>query len=83
MPPLMQQFSLSPMRISSLGRADGQRLEQHGVDQREDGRSGANSQRQREDGGDGKAGRFEKLPQGVANVFKHRGANTPGLRLPD
>ncbi len=50
-----------------------QRLEQHGMDEGEDGSGGADAESQRKDGGDGKAGRLEELAQRVANVFQHEG----------
>jgi hypothetical protein len=50
------------------GSPDRQRLEQHGVDEREDGSSDANAERERQNGGDGEAWGLEKLAQRVADV---------------
>jgi hypothetical protein len=47
-----------------------QRLQQEGVHQAENGRVGADAQRQCQNRSDGKAGRFSKLTQGKAKILQ-------------
>ena len=53
--------------IQARGIADGQRPQHDSVDQREDGRGAADSQRERQDRGDGEDPRGQELPQRVAH----------------
>ena len=50
----------------------GQWPKHHVIDEREDSRSCADSQGQREDGGESKAGRLAQLAQSMTNILKRR-----------
>src|SRR5882757_9587731 len=43
------------------------------MDQRKNGGGGTDAERERENGRDGEAGRFNELAQRVADIFKHEG----------
>ncbi len=52
-----------------LGVAEGVGVQKGGVDDAEHGGGGADAEGEGDDGGEGKAGIFEKLAEGVAEVL--------------
>ena len=61
----------------------GQRLEQHAVDDAEDGRVGANAERHRHDDDHGETGIAAKGPDPVPHVLRDRFGDAREPRVPD
>ena len=56
--------------VQLLGMGDRERRQQHRMDQREDRRSGANPQCQRQDGGDGERRREAEVPESITRILQ-------------
>src|SRR5262249_37865062 len=52
---------------------EGQRIDQHTIHNRENRRISSDSEREREDGDDGKAGRLGQHAEGVTEILEHKG----------
>lgn len=60
-----------PDHDEALRVGEWNRPEQHAVDDAEDGRGHTDAQRQRQDGGGGKAGTAPEQTDGIAKVLEH------------